>query len=123
MPQDPAPVAGVNRPVITVLDIVRAIVLVVAVASLAVWGFATWDLPWNILVGIGAPLVLLVVWALFLSPRPLLRLHPFLRAAVELLIYVGVTIAWWSMDQALIGSAFAVVAIVAGVVSGRRSLS
>lgn len=122
MPQDPVSVPGVERPVITVLDVIRAVVLVVAVASLALWGFATWSLPWNVIIGIGAPVIVILIWALFLSPRPVLRVHPFLRAAVELLIYVGVTIAWWSMDQALIGSAFALVAIVAGVISGRRSL-
>ncbi|MEV4666562.1 YrdB family protein [Microbacterium sp. LWO12-1.2] len=123
MPQDSVPVPGVERPVITVIDVVRAIVLVLAIASLALWGFATWPLPWNIILGIGAPVVILLVWALFLSPRPVLRVHPFLRAAVELLIYVGVTIAWWSMDQALIGTAFGLVAIAAGVISGRRALS
>lgn len=119
----PVPVPGVVRPVITVLDIVRAVVLAVAVASLALWGFASWPLPWNIIAGLSAPVVVIVVWALFLSPRPVLRVHPFLRATVELLIYVGVTIAWWSMGQALIGTAFALVAIVTGVLSGRRALS
>lgn len=122
MSQDSVSVPGVQRPVITVLDVIRTVVLIAAVASLALWGFATWPLPWNIVVGIGAPVVVILVWALFLSPRPVLRVHPFLRAAVELLIYVGVTIAWWSMDQALIGSAFALVAIVTGLISGRRSL-
>ncbi|WP_435743319.1 YrdB family protein [Microbacterium sp. PMB16] len=123
MPQDSAPVPGVARPVITVLDIVRVVVLVVAVASLALWGFASSTLPWNVILGIGAPIVVILLWAVFLSPRPVLRVHPFLRAVVELFIYVGVTIAWWSMGQALIGSAFALVAIVAGVLSGRRALA
>ncbi|WP_017204098.1 YrdB family protein [Microbacterium algeriense] len=123
MSSDPAPVPGVERPALSALDIVRAVVLVVAVASLALWGFAAWAFPWNIVVGIGAPVLVLLVWALFLSPRPVLRVHPFLRAAVELLIYVGVTIAWWSMGQALIGTAFALVAVIAGVLSGRRALS
>jgi len=123
MPQDPASVPGVDRPNITPLDIVRSIVLVVAVGTLALWGFATWPLPWNIVLGIGAPVVVILLWALFLSPRSVLRLHPFLRAAVELLIYVGVTIAWWLMDQPLIGVAFAVVAVGAGVVSGRRRIA
>ena len=45
------------------------------------------------------------------------------RAVVELFIYVGVTIAWWSMGQALIGTALALVAVVAGVLSGRRALA
>lgn len=123
MPQDSVSVPGVDRPNITPLDIVRSIVLVVSVGTLALWGFATWPLPWNVVLGIGAPLVVLLVWALFLSPRPLLRLHPFLRAAVELLIYVGVTIAWWLMDQPVIGVAFAIVAIGAGLVSGRRRIA
>lgn len=123
MSQDSAPVPGVARPVITVLDIVRVVVLVVAVASLVLWGFASSTLPWNLILGIGVPIVVILLWAVFLSPRPVLTVHPFLRAVVELFIYVGVTIAWWSMGQALIGSAFALVAIVAGVLSGRRALA
>ncbi len=114
---------GVNRPRITPLDIVRVVVLLVAIATLAIWGLGTWPLPWSIVVGIGTPLVLLVIWALFLSPRPVLRLHPFLRAAVELLVYVGVTIAWWSMDQIWIGLGFAIVAVLAGLIAGRRALA
>lgn len=123
MSSDSAPVPGVERPVITVLDVIRTIVLVIAIGTLALWGFATWPLPWNIVVGIGAPIVVLLVWALFLSPRPVLRVHPFLRALVEVLISLSVTVAWWSMDQALIGTAYAVVAIAAGVMTGRRALS
>lgn len=123
MSQDSASVPGVERPVVTALDIVRVIVLVLAIVSLALWGFASWPLPWNIVAGIGAPLLALLIWALFLSPRPVLRVHPFLRALVELMIYAGVTIAWWSMQQALVGIAFALVAVAAGVISGRRALS
>lgn len=115
-------VPGVSRPNITPLDIVRAVVLVVALASLVLWGFAMWAFPWNLVLGIGAPLIVLLIWALFLSPRPVLALHPFVRAAVELLIYAGVTLAWWSMGQAWIGIAFAVVAVAAGLFAGRRNL-
>ncbi|MGO1921270.1 MAG: YrdB family protein [Microbacterium sp.] len=122
MSEAPDAVPGVNRPNITPLDIIRAIVLVVALASLALWGFAMWVFPWNLIFGIGAPLIVLLVWALFLSPRPVLRLHPFIRAVVELLIYAGVTLAWWSMDQAWIGLAFAVVAVTAGLFAGQRNL-
>ncbi|MFT4258170.1 YrdB family protein [Microbacterium sp.] len=123
MPEETVSVPGVERPNIAAIDVIRAIVLVVAIGTFALWGLATWPLPWNLVIGIGAPVVVLLVWALFLSPRPVLRLHPFLRAAVELLVYVGVTIAWWLMEQPLIGLAFAVVAVGAGVVSGRRALA
>jgi len=122
MSQDSLAEPGVNRPAVTPLDLVRVAVLLVALATLALWGFGSWTMPWNIVIGIGAPLVTLLVWALFLSPRPVLHLHPFLRALVELLIYAGVTLAWWSMGQAGIGIGFAVVAVAAGVIAGRRTL-
>ena len=79
--------------------------------------FLTYHLTDNV-----AELFPLLVWALFLSPRPVLRLHPFLRALVEVLIYVAVTLAWWSIGQAWVGLAFAVVAVTSGVIAGRRSL-
>lgn len=122
MSEAPDAVPGVNRPNLTPLDIIRAIVLIAALASLALWGFAMWEFPWNLVLGIGAPVIVLLLWALFLSPRPVLRLHPFIRAAVELLIYAGVTLAWWSMGQAWAGIAFAVVAVAAGLFAGRRNL-
>ena len=123
MSQDAVAEPGVNRPQITPLDIVRVLVLLAALATLALWGFGTWEMPWNIVIGIAAPVIVLLVWALFSSPRPVLRLHPFLRAFVEVLIYVGVTLAWWSMGQTWIGIAFAVVAVASGVIAGRRALA
>lgn len=123
MTQESTNDAGARRIPITPLDIIRVVVLVVALASFALWGFAEWTLPWNIILGVGLPLAVLGVWALFLSPRPVLRVHPFIRALVELLIYVGVTIAWWSMGQIWIGIGFAVVAVTTGLFVGRRALS
>lgn len=113
---------GVRRPAVTVLDIVRVLVLLAALTTLVLWGLGTWPLPWGVLVGVGAALLTLVLWALFLSPRPVLRLHPFLRAVAEVLIYVGVTLAWWSMGQVWIGLGFGVVAVASGVIAGRRAL-
>lgn len=123
MPQDSAVDHGTSRPALTALDLIRVVVLLVALASLALWGFGSWVAPWSIVIGIGAPVVTLLVWALFLSPRPVLLLHPFLRALVELLIYAAVTLAWWSLGQTWVGIAFAVVAVAAGVIAGRRALA
>ncbi|WP_344737138.1 YrdB family protein [Microbacterium awajiense] len=114
-----APAAGmVERP--GVLDIVRLLVELAAFASLAIWGFAAFAFPWNIVAGIGTPLVAIIVWALFLSPRAVVSLHPFVQAFAELMIYVAVTAAWWSLGQPWIGLAFAVVAVTVGVLVGRR---
>ncbi|GAA4478273.1 YrdB family protein [Microbacterium panaciterrae] len=107
----------------TPLDIVRVVVLIVALASLVLWVLVAWPMPWNIVAAVGAPVITLLLWALFLSPRPVLAVHPFLRAAVELVVYAGVTIAWWTMGQAWIGLGFAVVAVASGLIAGRRALS
>ncbi len=110
-------------PALTAVDILAFLCEMFAFVTLAIWGFAVWPLPWNIVVGIGAPLIAILVWALFVSPRAVFPVHPFVRAAVELFVYVSATIAWWAMDQAWIGLVFGVVAVVVGLIAGRRRLA
>jgi hypothetical protein len=117
-----APPAPGMRPRLSAIDIVAFLCEMFAFATLAVWGFLAWPFPWNLAFGIGAPLVAILLWALFVSPRPVLAVHPFVRAVVELLVYASATIAWWSTGQAWIGLAFAVVAVTTGVIAGRRRL-
>lgn len=114
-PQEPG---TVQRP--GALDVVRLLVELVAFGSLAVWGFTGFAFPWNIVAGIGAPVIAILVWALFLSPKAVLKVHPFVQALAELLVYAAVTAAWWSMGQPWIGLAFGVVAVAVGVLVGRR---
>ncbi|SDG41506.1 YrdB family protein [Microbacterium sp. 77mftsu3.1] len=130
-PAEPAPAATAPAATgttataerLSALDLLSFLCILFAVASLAIWGFTAWDLPWNIVFGIAAPLATLIVWGLFASPRAVIRVHPFVRGLVELLIYLSATIAWWSAGQAWIGLGFAVVAVVVGVLAGRRRLS
>lgn len=102
------------------IDVLAFVCELFAFASLAIWGFVAWDLPWNIVFGVGAPVVAILVWALFVSPRAVLRVHPFVRAVVELLVYVSATIAWWSLGATWVGLVFGVVAVAVGVIAGRR---
>lgn len=104
------------------IDLVAFLCELFAFVTLTVWGFTAWPLPWNIVVGIGAPLVAVLLWALFVSPRAVVRVHPFVRAFVELVVYASATIVWWAAGQAWIGIAFAVVAVSVGLVAGRRRL-
>lgn len=121
-PSSDAPEAGTRRPV-SPLEIVRVLVVVVALATFVLWGLAEWPFPWNIVVAVVTPLVALLVWALFVSPRAVVPVHPFVRVLVELLIFASATAAWWSMGQSWIGIAYAVVAVATGVMTGRRALS
>ncbi len=123
-PAAPAePLAPGTRPALSALDVIGVLTGLFAFITLAIWGFAAWPLPWNIVAGLGAPIVALLLWALFVSPRAVFVVHPFIRALVELLVYASATIAWWSMGNAWIGLAFAVVAVTVGLVSGRRRLA
>jgi hypothetical protein len=107
---------------ISALMIVRFLVELFAVFTFAWWGFTTWPFPWNILAGVAAPAIAILLWGLFVSPRAVIRVHPFIRAVVELLVFAAATVAWWTMGQVWIGLAFAVVAVVSGVIVGRERL-
>lgn len=111
---------GRQKATVSPLDIVRLIVEVALVFSLGFWGFVAWAFPWNIAAGILAPALAILIWALFLSPRAVFAVHPFVRAIIELLLYAAATIAWWSLDQTWIGVGFALVATVTGLLTGRR---
>lgn len=121
--QESSSAAPQQKPRVPVIEIVRALVLVAALVSFTVWALMSWTSPWNIVMAVVTPVVVLLVWALFLSPRPVLRIHPFVGAAIELLIYAAVTVAWWSLGEAVAGIVFAVVSVAVGVSSGLRRLS
>jgi len=118
-PDHAAPTPGVRTP-LTAVDILALVCELFAFFTLAFWGFAGWAFPWNIVFGLGLPIVAILLWALFVSPRAVIRVHPFVRAIVELLVYLSATVAWWDMGQAWIGLIFAVVAVATGVIAGRR---
>lgn len=114
--------AGV-RPSLDALDVLAFLTELFALITLAVWGFTAWPFPWNIVAGIGTPLIAILLWALFVSPRAVFAVHPFVRALVELLVYASATIVWWTSGNAWIGVAYAVVAVTVGLVVGRRRLA
>ncbi|WP_248151170.1 YrdB family protein [Microbacterium aoyamense] len=116
-PAQPAP--GTRAP-LSAIDVLAFACELFAFGTLAFWGFVFWPFPWNIVVGIAAPVAAIIVWALFVSPRAVFAVHPFVRAIVELLVYVSATIAWWSMGAAWVGLVFGVVAVTVGVMAGRR---
>lgn len=105
-------------------DVVRFVLELFAFVTLAIWGFTTFALPWpGVLIGIGTPLLAIVVWALFRSPKAVFRIDVYGKALVEIAIFSAAAIAWWQMGQPIIAGVLAVVAAVSGIVNGRRELS
>ncbi|MCP2635072.1 YrdB family protein [Microbacterium sp. HD4P20] len=119
-PAEPAP--GTRTP-LTAVDVIAFLCEIIAFATLALWGFTMWAFPWNVVAGIAAPVAAILAWALFVSPRAVFDVHPFVRAIVELLVYASAMVAWWMMGNAWIGLAFGLVAVTVGVIAGRRRLS
>jgi hypothetical protein len=104
-------------------DILRFLLELFAFISLAIWGFLAWPFPWNIVVGIGAPLIAIVLWALFRSPRAVLQVDAYGKALIEIIVMATVAYAWWNLGQPVIAIAFAVVAAVSGVINGRKEFA
>ncbi len=111
--------AGVG-PRVTALDVLRLVSELLAFGALAVWGFLAWPMPWNIVAGVGAPVAAILVWALFISPKAVIRLPRFVRLVVELLVFVSATLALWALELAWAGIAVGVFCIVVGVFVLRR---
>lgn len=112
-----------ERPRITVLDVLRFLSELVAIAILLIWGFVAWPFAWNILFGLLAPALAILAWALFVSPKAVFVVHPFIQALVELLVFVSATMALWDLGFGWAGLAFGVVAVAIGVLHGRRTLA
>ena len=105
-------------------DILRFVLELFAFVSLGLWGFLAWPLPWpGVLIGIGAPVLAILVWALFRSPKAVFRLDPFGKAIIEIFVFGAAALAWWDLGQPIVAVVFAVVATVSGVISGRKELS
>jgi hypothetical protein len=114
--------AGTRAP-LNAIDLVAFLCEIVAFIALAIWGFASWPFPWNIVIGLATPIVAILLWALFVSPRAVFAVHPFVRAIVELLVYAAATAAFWAMGLLWVGLAYAIVAIAVGLIAGRRRLA
>ncbi|TFB93235.1 DUF2568 domain-containing protein [Cryobacterium sp. HLT2-28] len=104
-------------------DILRFLLELFAFVTLGFWGFAAWPLPWpGVLVGIAAPAVAVLLWALFRSPKAVFTLDPFGKAVVEIAVFGAAALAWWDLGLPLVGVVFALVATVSGVLTGRSEL-
>ena len=101
--------------------LLRFAVELVALFSLALWGWLAWDRPWPALAFVvGAPGFAIVVWALFRSPRAVVPTDRIGRSLVEIAVMGAAAVAWAQLGHPVVAVAFALVAAVTGVVAARR---
>lgn len=104
-------------------DVLRFVLELFAFVSLGIWGFSTWSLPLNIVFGIGAPVLAILLWALFRSPKAVFHLDVYGKSLIELVVMGAAALSWLAMGQPIVAIVFGVVAVVSGVISGRKELS
>ena len=113
-----------SQPKIGPNDVLRFFHELLAFVTLGIWGFVSFPLPWpGVLVGLGAPALAILLWALFNSPKAVFKVDPFGQALVEIAVFSAAAIAWWMMGQPVVAVVFAVVAAVSGILHGRKQLS
>jgi hypothetical protein len=81
-----------------------------AFAALAYWGATV-----NIVLAILAPVVAIVLWAVFAAPRSNHRLPTAARVPFELAVFGAATAALFAADAPVLAIVFAVLAIVNAV--------
>lgn len=110
---DPRPLRG--------NDVLRLLLEIFALFSLAFWGYFAWPFPLPaIFFIIGLPAFAAVLWALFRSPRAVVKNDPVGKAIVEIAVMGAATYTWFSLGIPIVGAVFGVLALVSGVVNFRR---
>jgi hypothetical protein len=113
-----------SHPKIGPNDVLRFLLELFVFVSLGIWGFVAFPLPWpGVLVGLGAPALAILLWALFVSPKAVFRVDPFGQALVEIAVFSAAAIGWWMLGQPVVAVLLAVVAAVSGILHGRRQLA
>ncbi|EYT55937.1 hypothetical protein H490_0104830 [Leucobacter sp. UCD-THU] len=109
-------------PAAATLQLVRGLFHLVAVASVTVWGFVAWPLPLpGLLTGFGFLALSVLLWALFLSPRPVLRTDRFAQALFELLLLAAAVAALLALGVFWVAPAiYGVAGAVVGYLASNR---
>lgn len=99
----------------------RAICHLISVLIITIWAFNAWPMPWpGVLTGVTALVFTVLIWALFLSPRPVIPVDRFGQSLIELLLVGGAVAAMLGLGVPWVFAAvFFVLAAVLGYLAGR----
>ncbi|MGW9021037.1 DUF2568 domain-containing protein [Leucobacter chromiiresistens] len=104
------------------LQLARGLFQLAAIVIVTVWGFLAWPLPFpGILTGLGLFVLAVLLWALFLSPKPVLRVDRFAQALFELCLIAAAVAALLALGVHWVGAAaFGVAAAAVGFIASSR---
>lgn len=104
------------------MQALRGLCHLIAVVVITLWALLEWPLPWpGILAGAGFLVASVLLWALFLSPRPVLHTDRFGQGLVELLFIAGAIGAMLGLGVPwVVAALFGLAAAALGYVAGSR---
>ena len=92
---------------------IRFLLELCVLIAVGYWGFKTgsgWFL--KILLGIGAPLLIAIIWGLFAAPKAAYRLDGFMLLLLELVVFGSGVAALVATGNEAIAWGFAVIAVI-----------
>lgn len=90
-----------------------------ALAAFVFLGFSQFEPPLSIVVGIGLPLVAMVLWGLFRAPRRTIATPFWVRIVIEVVVIGGGAAALLLANQPVLAAVLGGVGLIAGIVNGR----
>ena len=95
---------------------VRFLAELCVLAAVGSWGFKTGS-GWlvKILLGIGAPLLIAVIWGTFAAPKAAYRLHGFMLLALEAVVFGAGVAALYATRNYALAWGFAAIVIINGI--------
>jgi hypothetical protein len=86
-------------------------------AAVSLWGFSTGAGAWSSVLGFGAPLLVAVIWGLFVAPKAKWPLPVAARVALELVLFGAGALALAALGSVVLAMSFAVVAVVTSLLN------
>jgi hypothetical protein len=88
-----------------------------AIAAVLYWGFETGSGICGWFLAVGAAALVIVVWALFISPKAGIELERPLRLVLEYAVFGAAAVALAAAGQVVLAIVLAVVALVSGTLN------
>jgi hypothetical protein len=89
-------------------DVLRFVLEICALGALAYWGWHTASGVLQVLLGLGAPILMAVVWGRYMSPKAPHPVEDPVRIVLEVAIFGAAVAALFAADKPALGAAMAV---------------
>ncbi|MDD0858776.1 YrdB family protein [Arthrobacter alpinus] len=106
----PAGAVGKGPAITAGLGVLGFALEVAMLAAFVFWGFRQ-ESPWDMVLGIGVPAIVVVLWGVFLAPRSERRLKPHVILWVATALFLLAAVALFGANAAVLGTLMAVFSV------------